>query len=107
MLAALAANALLAALMGLTADLSYFLVIRLVAGLASAFLMVFLAAIVFSHLAGAGRNDLQAVHFSGVGLGIAVSGLMTGALVLAGRHGPRAGSGRASCPASASSPSCF
>ncbi|MGO4833385.1 YbfB/YjiJ family MFS transporter, partial [Rhizobiaceae sp. 2RAB30] len=84
MLASLAANAVLAAAMAFTTSLTLFLAIRLAAGVASAFLMVFLASIVFSHLASAGRNDLQAMHFSGVGVGIAISALMTGTLVLAG-----------------------
>jgi predicted MFS family arabinose efflux permease len=83
MLAALAASALLAGAMGLTASLGGFIVIRFLAGVASAFVMIFVTTIVFSHLAAAGRNGLQALHFSGVGLGIAVSSLMTGALVLA------------------------
>ena len=83
-LAGLGASTLLAAAMGLTQDLAIFLAIRFLAGVASAFLMVFLASIVFSRLAIAGRNDLQAVHFGGVGLGIATSALMTGALVVAG-----------------------
>ena len=59
--------------MGLTESIAAFLVIRFLAGLASAFVMVFLASIVFGHLAAAGRNDLQALHFGGVGLGIALS----------------------------------
>ncbi len=82
MFAALAASALLAALMAAGEGMTLFLVIRFLAGVASAFVMVFLAAIVFSHLAAAGRGDLQAVHFAGVAIGIAVSALMTGALVL-------------------------
>ena len=76
MLAGLAGTALLCAAMGLTESLTTFLLIRFLAGLASAFVMVFLASIVFSHLAAAGRSDLQAVHFAGVGTGIALSSLM-------------------------------
>lgn len=83
MLAALAANAVLAGWMGLTESLAAFLAIRFLAGGASAFVMVFLSTIVFGRLALAGRSDLQALHFGGVGLGIATSGLMTGALFLA------------------------
>jgi predicted MFS family arabinose efflux permease len=45
--------------------------------------MVFLTTIVLSRLAVSGRNGLQALYFSGVAVGIAVSSLMTGALVLA------------------------
>ncbi|PLP57746.1 MFS transporter [Mesorhizobium loti] len=81
MLAALAASGVLAGLMGLTDSTLAFLAIRFLAGVASAFVIVFLAAIVFSHLAVAGRSGLQALHFSGVGLGIAGSSLMMALLV--------------------------
>lgn len=80
MLAGLAASTVLAAAMGVTESVAAFIAIRFLAGLASAFVMVFVAAIVFGHLAAAGRNDLQAVHFAGVGLGIAVSSVMTAVL---------------------------
>ena len=94
MLGALAASALLPALMGLTTAC------RLPAGafpggLASAFVMVFLTSIVFSHLAAAGRGDLQAMHFGGVGVGIAVSSAMMAVLLAAGAPGRRDGCGRA------------
>lgn len=81
MLAALGASAVLAALMGLTYAMAAFLAIRFLAGLASAFVMVFMASIVFSHIAEAGRGDLQAWHFGGVGLGIAMSAAMMAVLV--------------------------
>jgi predicted MFS family arabinose efflux permease len=81
--AGLAASALLAAAMGLTDSVAAFLVIRFLAGLASAFVMVFLTTIIFARLGAAGRNELQAWHFGGVGLGIAISSLMIGALILA------------------------
>jgi predicted MFS family arabinose efflux permease len=78
MLAALAANAVLAALMALTVDIAAFLLIRFAAGIASAFLLVFLTTIVFSRMTERGRADIQALHFGGVGLGIALSSLLTG-----------------------------
>ncbi|TGQ51098.1 MFS transporter [Mesorhizobium sp. M1C.F.Ca.ET.193.01.1.1] len=81
MFVSLAASAVLAALMGLNETMAAFLVIRFLAGLASAFVMVFMASIVFSHLAVAGRRDLQALHFGGVGLGIAVSSALLAILV--------------------------
>lgn len=84
MLAALAANAVLAALMALTVNIAAFIMIRFVAGVASAFLLVFLTTIVFSRLAEHGRADLQALHFGGVGLGIALSSLLTGWMHIAG-----------------------
>ncbi|MEZ5810683.1 MAG: YbfB/YjiJ family MFS transporter [Rhizobiaceae bacterium] len=88
MLAGLGASAVLAAAMALTDSLAAFLLIRFLAGVASAFLMVFLSTIVLNRLMAVGREDLQAVHFGGVGLGIATSSLMTGALVLAGAEWP-------------------
>lgn len=88
MLAGLAASAVVAALMGLTIDPTAFAVIRFLAGVASAFAMIFASTIVFSHLAVAGRADLQAVHFSGVAWGIAISALTVGALVHFGAAWP-------------------
>ena len=81
MLGGLAASTVLAAAMGLTGDLVAFLVIRFLAGVASAFVMVFLTAIVFSRLESAGRAGLQALHFGGVGFGIAASSLLMAILV--------------------------
>ncbi|WP_322418400.1 YbfB/YjiJ family MFS transporter [Mesorhizobium huakuii] len=81
MLGGLGASTVLAALMGLTDAMVAFLLIRFLAGLASAFVMVFMASIVFSHINAAGRGDLQAWHFGGVGLGIAVSAVMMAVLV--------------------------
>lgn len=82
MLAGLAASALLCAAMAYTESLYAFLVIRFLGGLASAFVMVFMSTIVFSHLATADRNDLQAIHFGGVGLGIIVSAFISLAMVI-------------------------
>ncbi len=80
-LTGLGGTALLCALMGLTESVAAFLVIRFLAGLASAFVMVFMASIVFSHLSLARRDDLQAMHFGGVGVGIAVSAALMGVLL--------------------------
>ncbi len=84
----LVASALLAAAMGLTDNLVAFVVIRFFAGVASAAVMIFLTGIVFARLGPAGRGDLQVWHFGGVGLGIAVSGAMTGGLYLFGAAWP-------------------
>ncbi|ESW65478.1 YbfB/YjiJ family MFS transporter [Mesorhizobium sp. C277A] len=81
MFGGLAASAALAALMGLTETMTAFILIRFLAGLASAFVMVFMASIVFGHLAAANRSDLQALHFGGVGLGIAASSALMAVLV--------------------------
>lgn len=82
MLVGVGGTAVLAALMALTDNLFAFMAIRFLAGVASAFMLVFLATIVFGHLARAGRTELQALHFGGVGVGIAVSSIASGAMVL-------------------------
>ncbi|MDX8514746.1 YbfB/YjiJ family MFS transporter [Mesorhizobium captivum] len=81
MFSSLAASAVLAASMGLNETMAAFIVIRFLAGLASAFVMVFMSSIVFSHLAASGRGHLQALHFGGVGLGIAASSALLAVLV--------------------------
>ena len=86
MFASLVASALLAGLMGLNETVAAFLVIRFLAGLASAFVMVFMSSIVFSHLAEADRGDLQALHFGGVGLGIAASSALLAVMVTEHAH---------------------
>ena len=83
-LSAMFASALLAALMASTSDLAAFLVIRFAAGIASAFVLVFLSSIVFDRIARAGRDGLTALHFGGVGLGIAVSAAAIGVLAYLG-----------------------
>lgn len=89
-LSGLAATAVLLVGMALTDSVTVFLVIRFLAGLASAFAMIFTSSIVLAH---ASRGEaVQILHFGGVGLGIALSS----ALVLAinsmlgdGAHGWR------------------
>lgn len=81
MLAGLGATALLAGLMGMTDWMPAFLVIRFLAGVASAFVLIFLSSIVMGHMAALGRPDLQAAHFAGVGAGIALSSALMAVLV--------------------------
>lgn len=90
MLTSLAANALLAGLMGFCATTHAFVIIRFLAGMASAFVMVFMSSIVFARLAEDRREDLQSLHFGGVGLGIAASAAMMAVLV-SGHFGWAAG----------------
>jgi predicted MFS family arabinose efflux permease len=82
LLGGLAANTLTLAAMGLTTSFGLFLLARLVAGMASAFILVFGSALVLDRLARAGRSGLSALHFAGVGLGIAISAAVV-ALMLA------------------------
>ncbi|MCJ8519446.1 putative MFS family arabinose efflux permease [Pseudorhizobium tarimense] len=67
----LLATAVLLAAMAVTDTLSAFLVIRFLAGLASAFAMVFTSSIVLPH--GAESEAVPLLHFGGVGFGIALS----------------------------------
>ncbi len=75
-LLALAATAILLMAMGLSSSLLVFSIIRFLAGLASAFAMIFLSGIVLGRGLRAGAPHVQSAHFGGVGMGIAVSSLM-------------------------------
>lgn len=82
--AALAVSALSTGAMALTADLSLIVALRFVGGVASAFVLVLLSALVLDRLAVAGRPALSGVHFAGVGIGIAISAVVVSALGYAG-----------------------
>lgn len=95
MLAGLLASGFLCGAMAATGSLGAWLVIRFLAGIASAFVMVFVSTVVFAFLAAKGRDDLQSLHFGGVGLGIALSSAMMALLVLAGAQWPAGWTGGA------------
>ena len=69
----LAASAATTAAMALPSGLMPFLSLRLLGGVASAFVLVYASALVLEGLASAGRHSLSALHFAGVGTGIALS----------------------------------
>jgi predicted MFS family arabinose efflux permease len=75
-LSSLVATAVLLLAMGLTSSLLLFSVTRFLAGVASAFTMIFTSAIVLSRGLAAANPHVQSVHFGGVGAGIAISSLM-------------------------------
>lgn len=79
-LLSLLAIAILLAAMAATDSVLVFAVIRFLAGVASAFTLVFTSAIVLSHGAVAGNDHVQAAHFGGPGAGIAISSVMVLAL---------------------------
>ena len=79
-LAGLGLSALTTGAMGLAGSMTAFVLLRLAGGAASAFVLVFASALVLDRLAAAGRPGLSAVHFAGVGVGIAVSALLVAAL---------------------------
>ena len=78
---ALATSALTTGAMGLVSTLPAFVVLRFLGGVASAFGLVFSSALVLDRLALARRSELSAVHFGGVGAGIAVSAAVVSALM--------------------------
>jgi predicted MFS family arabinose efflux permease len=81
---ALAVSAVTTAAMGLTQMLSVFLALRLIGGMASAFVLILSSTIVLERLAEAGRSGLSALHFAGVGTGITVSAVLVAELLRLG-----------------------
>ena len=81
-LASLLLSTLALAAMGMTDSVYAFVFIRFLAGLASAYAMIFTTSIVLGHVQRqserqAGRGEhAQSLHFGGVGLGIALSSLL-------------------------------
>lgn len=82
-LSGLVTTALLLLAMGLASDALVLAGIRFLAGVASAFVMVFTSAIVLSHGLASGRPWVQSTHFGGVGFGISISAIMFGLIILA------------------------
>ncbi len=84
LLASLAATASCLFGMGLSTEMSAFLGLRFLAGVASAFALIFSSALVIDRLAATGNGGLSAIHFAGVGTGIAVSAATVALLLQAG-----------------------
>jgi MFS family permease len=82
--AALAISALSTGAMAATSSMAVFLGLRFVGGMASAFVLIFASALVLDRLVATGRAGLSAVHFAGVGCGIAVSAVLVSGLAAAG-----------------------
>jgi len=80
LLGALLASAATTGAMGFTGSVAAFLVLRFLGGVASAFSLILASALVLDQLARRGRPGLAALHFAGVGVGIAVSAALVGAL---------------------------
>lgn len=84
LLAGLAASAATSAAMGGVDSVAAFAALRFAGGAASAFALVYSSALVLDRLAGMGRGALGALHFAGVGAGIAASALLVSAIVARG-----------------------
>ena len=81
LLGALAVSAAATAAMGLTGTIAGFLVLRFLGGVASAAILILSSALVLDRLAAAGRPGLAALHFAGVGIGMAASGAVVATLL--------------------------
>jgi predicted MFS family arabinose efflux permease len=85
LLGSLAASGLTTAGMGFVHGMQPFLLLRFVGGGSSAIVLVLASAIVLEHLAQARRPGLSALHFAGVGCGIAASAVLVAALQAGGQ----------------------
>jgi predicted MFS family arabinose efflux permease len=84
LLGALLASTATTAAMGVTTSVATFLALRLAGGAASAFVLILASALVLDCLAAAGRPRLMALHFAGVGCGIAISATLVAVQFAAG-----------------------
>ena len=80
LLSALGISALSTAAVGLGSTVVVFIILRFLGGVASAFVLVFASTLVLERLRSQQRGDLTAVHFAGVGAGIAASALLVSGL---------------------------
>jgi MFS family permease len=85
LLSSLAVSTATTAGMGLAGTMVPFLILRFVGGAASAFVLVLSSAMVLEAPALAGRTVLSALHFAGVGCGIAISAILVASLMHTGQ----------------------
>ncbi len=78
--AALLVSAITTGASGLLSDVPSLAVIRFLGGAASAFALIFASAMVLDRLAAGGRPAFSALHFAGVGVGIAASAILVSVL---------------------------
>jgi predicted MFS family arabinose efflux permease len=88
LLGSLAVSAITTAGMGIARTMLQFLLLRGIGGGASAIVLVLASAIVLEHLAETRRPRLSALHFAGVGTGIAVSAILVAGLLCTGQSWP-------------------
>jgi predicted MFS family arabinose efflux permease len=84
LLGALLASAATTAAMGLTKTMVGFMGLRFLGGVASAPVLILSSALVLERLAETGRSGLGALHFAGVGVGIAASAAVVATQLAAG-----------------------
>ncbi|MFZ1815703.1 MAG: YbfB/YjiJ family MFS transporter [Rhizobiaceae bacterium] len=83
---ALAVSVATTAAMSVTTGLVEMLWFRFLSGVASAFSMIFITALVMARLAHESRPGLIVLHFGGVGFGIAGSAMLVSVLAASGSH---------------------
>jgi MFS family permease len=83
-LGGLAASAVTTSAMALRTGMAAFLLLRFAGGVASAFVLVLGSALVLDRLAAVRRPGWAALHFAGVGVGIAVSAVLVSSLQAGG-----------------------
>ncbi len=83
-LASVAVSGLTTGAMGAVSSILPLLLLRFAGGVASAFVLVLASALVLDRLAAERRPGLSAVHFAGVGSGIALSAVLVSQLAAAG-----------------------
>jgi predicted MFS family arabinose efflux permease len=84
LLTGLAASAVSTIAVGASTALGTIVLLRFVGGVASAFVLVFASTLVLERLAAMQRGGLSALHFAGVGAGIAFSSVLVSGLAGAG-----------------------
>lgn len=77
---AVAASILTTALMGFPLDLTLFALIRFVSGVASAFTLIFGTSLILPSIQALGKISISTRHFTGVGLGMAVSSIVVSSM---------------------------
>lgn len=87
-LGALLASAATTAAMAVADGMVANLIVRFASGLASAFVLVLASSLVLARFTRAGRPELFSLHFSGVGTGVAVSGVLVSVLAAIGWDWP-------------------
>lgn len=84
LLAGLAGSAVTTGAMAFASSVAAFMALRFAGGVASALALVFSSALVLDRLSEARRPELAAVHFAGVGAGIAVSAALVAVVAALG-----------------------
>ena len=73
---AVAASIITTGCMGLVQDLNWFVVIRFISGIASAFTLIFGTSLILPSIQALGKITISTSHFTGVGLGMALSAIV-------------------------------